>query len=293
MAFLERNRLDGRVFNTYMFGGYLIWRRWPSNQVLIDGRYDGILFEEALLEDYLQAYWSPAALDRITSANGVEILVLAAHPNWLLPYIGKHPGWARVFWDPVAEIFVRRGGSHAELIATGEYSLTGSSSDLSYLIAYRRDPDLWARALSELRRAVTENPENGTAWLALAQEYWAKGPAAAGQRLDALTHAARLEADTPVVGRVHAERADALLQLGRLDEAKAAAQQALRLDRQLLLPYWVLALVAEGQGAWAEARDRFTELQARLDPSDERQLLVRKRLEAAGRRLGGATGKTD
>ena len=36
MAFPERNRLDGRIFNTYMLGGYLIWRRWPSNQVLID-----------------------------------------------------------------------------------------------------------------------------------------------------------------------------------------------------------------------------------------------------------------
>jgi len=35
-AFLERHRLDGRVFNTYEFGGYLIWRRWPANQVFID-----------------------------------------------------------------------------------------------------------------------------------------------------------------------------------------------------------------------------------------------------------------
>lgn len=49
-AFLERHRLDGRVFNSYKFGGYLIWRWWPANQVLIDGRYDAILFDEALLE---------------------------------------------------------------------------------------------------------------------------------------------------------------------------------------------------------------------------------------------------
>jgi len=293
MAFLERNHLDGRVFNTYMLGGYLIWRRWPSNQAFIDGRYDGILFDEALLEDYLQTYWSPSALDRITSTYAVEILVLSANPNYLLPYIGKHPEWARVYWDPDAEIFVRRGGSHAALIAKGEYSLTRSSSDLSYLVAYRRDPALRARALGELRRAVAENPENGTAWLGLAQEYWAQGPAAAAQRLDALTHVARVEAGTPVVGRVYAEQADALLQLGRLAEAKVAAQQARRLDGQQLLPYWVLALVAEGQGEWREARDRFLELQTRLDPSDERQRLVRSRLDAAERRLRGGPGTPD
>ena len=49
-AFLERHRLDDRVFNTYEFGGYLIWRRWPANQVFIDGRYDAVLLDEALLE---------------------------------------------------------------------------------------------------------------------------------------------------------------------------------------------------------------------------------------------------
>ena len=46
-AFLERNHLDGRLFNSYHFGGYLMWRRWPANTVIIDGRYDTILFDDA------------------------------------------------------------------------------------------------------------------------------------------------------------------------------------------------------------------------------------------------------
>jgi len=54
------------------------------------------------------------------------------------------------------------------------------------------------------------------------------------------------------------------------------------------LPYWVLALVAEGQEAWAEARDRLRELQTRLDPSDPRQGMIRDRLAAVEKRLGEA-----
>lgn len=285
-AFLERHRLDGRVFNTYKFGGYLIWRRWPANQVVIDGRYDGILFEESLLEDYLQAYHSPAALDRITGKYDVEILVLSAHPNWLLPYIGEHPGWARVYWDPVAEVYARRGGRYTDLIGVREYRLTRSEPVLSYLAAYRGDPETRARALTELRRAAADNPENVLAWLGLAQEYRVAGPTALADRLEALTHAATLMTEASDIGRVNSERAEVLLQLGRWDDAKAEAQNALRLQGDLILPRWVLAAVAERHGAWGDARQQLRTILSRLEPSDPRVGLVRERLERVEQNLG-------
>jgi len=196
-----------------------------------------------------------------------------------------------VYWDPVAEVYVRRGGPHGDLVATHEYRLTGPTDDTGYLVAYRRDPEIWARALVELRRAVGENPENLMAWLGLAQEYRAVGPAAAEQRLEALTRAAALMARTPGLGRVHAEWAEALLQLGRLDEAKAEAQKALQLQRDLLLPRSVLAAVAERRGAWAEARDHLRRILANLEPGDARVPGIRERLEEAGRRLREADAR--
>jgi len=290
-AFLGRHQLDGRLFNSYGFGGYLIWRRWPANQVLIDGRYDGILFDEALLEAYIQAHESPGALDRITAAYNVDILVLDARANWQIPYISGQPGWARVYWDPLAEVYVRRGGRYADLIAMHEYRLTHPETNLTYLAAYRRDPATWARALTELRRAVEDNRENVMAWLGLAQEYRAAGPAAVEQRLEALTHAQALLAGTPLLGTVHAERADALLRLGRVEEAKVAARTALRLDGDLLLPRYILAAVAERRGAWAEARDQLRTILTYLRPDDPEAGNVRRRLEAAERNAGGESAR--
>lgn len=286
-AFLERNHLDGRIFNSYKFGAYLMWRRWPANQVFIDGRYDAILFDEALLEEYFLAHRDPAVLDRIAARYGVDILVLDADPKRRIGYLAGPSAWARVYWDPVAEVFVRQNARRAAFIVAHEYRLTRSEADLSYLAGYRRDPETWNRALAELRRAVLDNPRNELAWQGLAQEYGVAGPAALEQRLEALNRAIAVLANNPATGRLHAEQAEALLQSGRYREAEAAARQALRLDSELLLPRWVLAAVAEHRGAWTEARDRLRDLLPRLEPDHPMAPLVRQHLEAAERHVRG------
>jgi tetratricopeptide (TPR) repeat protein len=284
-AFLERHRLDGRVFNSYQFGGYLMWRRWPANQVFIDGRYDAILFDEELLELYAAAHHAPTALDRLAEKYAFEILVLDADRASRMDHIQDNPTWARVYWDPVAEIYVRRGGHFADLVAARQYRMTRSTTDLAYLEAYRASPAAWAQAVAELQRAADDNPENVLAWQGLAQEYGAAGPTALGQRLEALTRALALLHDNPATGRLHAERAEALLQLGRPQEAEAAAREALRVDGSLLLPHWVLAGVAEGRGAWNDAREQLRMLLDRLDGSHPMLTSVRERLAGVEKQL--------
>jgi tetratricopeptide (TPR) repeat protein len=292
-AFLERNRLDGRIFNSYNFGGYLMWRRWPANQLFIDGRYDGILFDEALLEKYLQAHVKPATLDWIAAAYNVEILVLDVDPERRMAYtLDDRSPWARVYWDPIAEVFVRRNERYAAFIAAHEYRLTRSEADLSYLAAYRRDPATWQRALAELCRAVQDNPENELAWQGLAQEYRAADPSALPLRLEALNRTITVLTGNPATRRLHAERANVLLQLGRVEEARAAALAVLRLDGDLLLPRYVLAAVAEQRGAWAEALDQLRAILTSPPPNDPEVQRIRGRLETVdGICAGGAAAE--
>jgi tetratricopeptide (TPR) repeat protein len=262
-----------------------LWRRWPANQVFIDGRYDAVLFGEDILEAYREAHGSAEALDRLAARYGIEILLLDAEPYSRMTHIQTNPAWARVYWDPVAEVYVRRQGRYAELAAAREYRWTRSETDLTYLAAYRRDRTVWFEAMAELQRTVAENLGNELAWQGLAQEYRAAGPAYLQVQLEALDRTLAILVDNPATGRLHAERGEALLALGRLDEAEAAARQTLQLDAQLLLPRWVLALTAESRGAWREARDQLRDLQRRLDPSDGRQGMLQERLAAVERRL--------
>ena len=284
-SFMERYHLDGRVFNSYKFGGYLMWRRWPANQLFIDGRYDAILFDEQLLEEYFRAHRSSDALERLAVRYGIEILVLDAEPERRMTHLDRSQVWARVYWDPVAEIFLRRHGKYAGLIAEREYRLTGPLPDLGYLLAYRRDAQIRERAIAELRRATEDNPQNHIAWQALAQEYAAIGMGAWELRLDALDRAIALLPANPAIGRLHAERAEVLLQLERPSEAEAAARRALHVDASLLLPRWVLAGVAERRGAWNEAQEQLRALLDRIDGSHPMLPRVRERLDGVEKRL--------
>src|SRR5437660_1119977 len=46
--FLREHRITGAMFNTYEYGGYLIWALWPQQRVFIDGR----ALSESVFADY-------------------------------------------------------------------------------------------------------------------------------------------------------------------------------------------------------------------------------------------------
>jgi predicted Zn-dependent protease len=287
-AFLERHHLDGHIFNSYKFGGYLMWRRWPANQVFIDGRYDAVLFDENLLEQYFHAHQSASALESLARVYGIEILIVDADPDRRIAHLERSGTWARVYWDSVAEIFLLRGGKYASVVAEREYRLTESRPDLGYIIAYRQDQHTWRQAIAELRRATVDNPKNEIAWTALAQEYAVAGLDAMEIRLEALQQALELLAENPMTARLQAERGETLLRLGRAEEAIAAAEKALREDASLILPRWVLAAVAEQRGIWGEARNQLRDILSQLDADHPMAAEVRERLEFVEIRLKGA-----
>ncbi len=47
-AFLKQRHITGPIFNSYEYGGYLIWSLWPQNPVFIDGR----ALSESVFLDY-------------------------------------------------------------------------------------------------------------------------------------------------------------------------------------------------------------------------------------------------
>jgi hypothetical protein len=52
--FVARNHIQGRMFNAYHYGGYLIYRLFPAQKVFIDGRAD--MFGDAFVKYAIGAY---------------------------------------------------------------------------------------------------------------------------------------------------------------------------------------------------------------------------------------------
>ena len=105
-AFLNQHHISAPLFNTYEYGGYLIWN---NQRVFIDGR----ALSESVFQDYRTILAAPPgdpARRAILDKYGVGAIVANAfeyNAGTLYPLVLSLPGWKLVYDDPQALVFVR------------------------------------------------------------------------------------------------------------------------------------------------------------------------------------------
>lgn len=105
VSYLRDHPVQGRLYNTYGAGGYLIWAL-PEQKVFIDGRSEP--YETSgVLSDYLQvANLKPATFTVLDSYDIGTCLLQRDEP--LAIVLAHHPDWRQVYLDDANIIFVRR-----------------------------------------------------------------------------------------------------------------------------------------------------------------------------------------
>ena len=111
--FIAQNGLPRELFNPYNWGGYLMWRLYPDYPVFIDGRTD--LYDDAFIRLYLRVASGRPGWQETLNDYGVETIVAerGSPLSELLRYAG---GWAAVYADNLAVIFVRDTVANRQLI---------------------------------------------------------------------------------------------------------------------------------------------------------------------------------
>ena len=105
VAYLEQHPVPEPMFNTYGFGGYLVWSRGPQRKVFIDGRGD-VYERGGVLSDYLYiSSIKPGAL-AVLDSYGVQSCLLE-HGEALTTLLTASPHWRRIYTDDVSSLFVR------------------------------------------------------------------------------------------------------------------------------------------------------------------------------------------
>lgn len=108
--FVRANNLPGNLYNTYDWGGYLMWTLFPKYQVFWDGRSSSPqMFSMGLNVARGEANW-----ERILNGYQVNTVISKActvstgerYP--LLDRLRQDPDWALVFADQSALVFVRK-----------------------------------------------------------------------------------------------------------------------------------------------------------------------------------------
>jgi hypothetical protein len=103
-AFLDAKQLPAPLFNSYDFGGYLIWKLYPRYRVYIDGRAD--LYGDAFIENFIQIYRVDVDPRPLLDRAGIRTIIVEPRSN-LATFLRTQSKWNRVYEDPVAVIFSR------------------------------------------------------------------------------------------------------------------------------------------------------------------------------------------
>jgi hypothetical protein len=102
VAFLSTRPGLGRIFNSYNWGGYLIWSL-PSYPVFVDGRTD--LYNDSLLQGYLNVTKAASGWQEALNRWGVTlILVEPAQP--IVP-VAQETGWTVLYQDSTSVLLQR------------------------------------------------------------------------------------------------------------------------------------------------------------------------------------------
>ncbi|MCB8947197.1 MAG: hypothetical protein H6653_04190 [Ardenticatenaceae bacterium] len=100
--YLEASGLDeARGYNSYNWGGYLIWRGVP---VFVDGRAD--VYGDSFLLRYRETFEVRATWEEPLDEYAVDY-VLMERGTPLTAVLAASPEWTQVYEDEIAEIFIR------------------------------------------------------------------------------------------------------------------------------------------------------------------------------------------
>jgi hypothetical protein len=108
--YLREHDPPGLMFNSYNWGGYLIWSLYPDKPVFIDGRTDLYALNGTVLDDYSQVHWVRPGWDEILDRYDTG-LVVTAKTGLLDTMLAERSGWRAIHRDALAVIYQRVGGT--------------------------------------------------------------------------------------------------------------------------------------------------------------------------------------
>ena len=254
VRFLAEHKLDGNLFNTYDYGNYLLFARYPQNHVFIDGRVD--VYGAEGLRLYNTVRNAAPGWQKILDDHSVEICVLATEKKStelrLLSALQRSRDWALVYWDDLSAVYVERAPDRlAFLNRTHIYTVRPDDFDPAVL----EFPERLARAEQDYRVRVREDPDFAFAAFCLARCLIQRDQL--DEAVDLLERAVALD---PENATFSATLGATLLQTGKLDEAERRLRAALEGYRSipdatpaLGVVYWNLSLLCEKKGDLAGA----------------------------------------
>jgi hypothetical protein len=101
VEYLRINQPKGPLFNSYNWGGYVLWKLYPGYLSFVDGRTD--LFDDAILEEYLDTWRGSDGWQEVLSKWGIRTVLIETDSPLARELLRE--GWTAVHEDDQATVF--------------------------------------------------------------------------------------------------------------------------------------------------------------------------------------------
>ena len=115
--FVDANNINGRMYNSYDIGGYLIYRLYPEQKVFIDGRAD--LYGDDFVADYLQIENGGPRWEPLFNAARVDFAIVDRQAA-IRQLLMQREDYALVYDDRRYSVVVKRDAKFEDIIETYE-----------------------------------------------------------------------------------------------------------------------------------------------------------------------------
>ncbi len=99
---IMENKPKANIFNSYTWGGYIIWRLYPEYLVYIDGRAD--LYGEIFVSNYAGIYFTKPGWEEKLNQENIRI-VFVESDSMLADALRQSSTWKKLFEDNISVIF--------------------------------------------------------------------------------------------------------------------------------------------------------------------------------------------
>jgi hypothetical protein len=166
--FLRSHAISQPMFNTYEYGGYLIWRLWPLERTFVDGR----ALNESVYQDYRRILYnggspnllgpeSQRLLDRyavrVIVMNSFEYVTGAFYPLALALGNPSNEDWKLVYEDPQSVVFMRNPPTGMPVLDKARQSIDHMEAECTLHIEHEPDYPLCAHSLADLSLRAGDN----------------------------------------------------------------------------------------------------------------------------------------
>jgi hypothetical protein len=104
IAYIQAKRPPGPMFNSYNWGGYLLYTLWPDYPVFVDGRTD--LYDDDFLRQYINIYVADTGWQELLDEYQIQLVIVETN-SVLAKFLRTDVTWQEAYRDEMGAVFTR------------------------------------------------------------------------------------------------------------------------------------------------------------------------------------------